>query len=386
MSHDQEVGSNSLARPADPDLDPRWIQLVHDRLAAWYHPTHRDLPWREEHEPYRVLVAETMLVQTTVKTVQAFYGKFLRQFPTPQALADADEQTLLRAWEGLGYYRRARNLQAAARLIVTQHGGQIPSNENDLRQLPGVGPYIAGAILSFAFDKPAPILEANTQRVLARLLAWNQDILAAASQRRLWLAAGRLVPDQSPGRFNQALMDLGALVCTVSKPACLICPLADSCHARAAGLQDILPLKARPTPPTEVTEACALIDRHGRFLIIRRKPDTLWAGFWEFPTLHIEGPDPAARVQTPEAHTLANHLRTQNGLEVELLPVARTLRYVVTRYRVSLTVRHAHYKGGKIRPGPGHDLAAWVPPAALDQYPLASPYRRIARELLKRSP
>src|SRR5262245_22816133 len=268
-----------------PDLDPAWREEVRDRLAAWYERSHRDLPWRRDRDPYRVLVSEVMLVQTTVAAVVPYYERFLARFPTVEALAAADEAEVIKAWEGLGYYRRARQLHAAARAVVRDHGGVFPDDPGAVRALPGVGRYIAGAVLSFAFDRPAPIVEANTQRVLARWLAWRGDLRSSSTQKRLWEAAERLVPPEGAGAFNQAFMDLGTLVCTHRAPRCLVCPVAADCRARALGLQDALPVTAPPPPPREAAEACALVVRDGRVLILQRGPGRLWEGFWEFPTV-----------------------------------------------------------------------------------------------------
>ena len=218
-----------------PDRDPYWIDRVRRKLAEWYEHGHRDLPWRQTRDPYRILVAELMLVQTTVAAVIPYYERFLARFPTAEALAAADEADVLKAWEGLGYYRRARQLREAARAIVRDHGGSVPADVEALRALPGVGRYIAGAVLSLAFDRPAPIVEANTQRVLARWLAWPEDLQTPASRARLWQAAERLVPPDGAGRFNQAFMELGATVCTPRAPLCLVCPVAAECRARARG-------------------------------------------------------------------------------------------------------------------------------------------------------
>ena len=219
------------------DQDSAWVAAVRDRLTAWYEEAKRDLPWRANGDPYRILVSEMMLVQTTVTAVIPYFERFLGRFPDVGTLAAADEAEVVKAWEGLGYYRRARQLHAAARMIVHEYGGAIPPEPAAVRALPGVGRYIAGAILSFAFDQPEPIVEANSQRVLARLLAIEEDLKAAATQHRIWQAAGRLVPAVGAGKFNQALMELGALVCTPREPACLVCPLSQLCAARGQGFR-----------------------------------------------------------------------------------------------------------------------------------------------------
>ena len=245
------------AGEGEVDGDRAWVERVRQRLVAWYEREHRDLPWRGTHDPYRILVSELMLVQTTVAAVVPYYTRFLARFPDVRALAEAEEPEVLKLWEGLGYYRRARQLHAAARTIVADHGGTFPRDPDAIRALPGVGRYIAGAILSFAFDLPAPILEANTQRILARWLPCREDVKQPAVQERLWRAAGRLVPPTGAATFNQAFMELGALVCIPRAPLCLVCPVAAECRARALGIQEQVPVLASKPPPLVVTEACA---------------------------------------------------------------------------------------------------------------------------------
>jgi A/G-specific adenine glycosylase len=312
-----------------------------------------------------VLVAEVMLVQTTVAAAIPFFSRFIARFPDAEALALADEAEVLKAWEGLGYYRRARQLQAAARVIVAEHGGNIPPDPGAIRKLPGVGRYIAGAVGSIAFDLPEPILEANTQRVLARWLAWPDDVRSGPSQARLWEAAARVVPPEGAGRFNQAMMDLGATVCTPKAPLCLACPVADCCLARREGLQDDLPRKSAPKPPLEVAETCVLaIDPVGRFLVVRRSPGGLWGEFIEFPTVHLSGANPAGR-PPGSADDLGRPLLELTGVSLRIGPVVRSLKYGVTKHRVTLVARVAWPIGGEPRPGPGLSAVEWRSPEEL---------------------
>jgi A/G-specific adenine glycosylase len=367
----------------DPDLDPAWVKRVRRKLVAWYEREHRALPWRADRDPYRILVSETMLVQTTVAAVIPFFERFLARFPTLAALAAADESAVIKAWEGLGYYRRARQLHAAARAIVQEHGGIIPRDPDALRALPGVGRYIAGAILSLAFDQPAPVVEANTQRVLARWLAWNQDLKTTASQSRLWQAAERLVPAQGAGTFNQAFMELGAVVCTPREPSCLVCPVAQECLARTRGLQDALPVKALQAAPVVVAEACALVARWGRILIVQRGPGRLWEGFWEFPTIHVSGADPAGR-SLGEGVELAEGVRRLTGVCAKIGPAVRTIRFGVTKHRVDLTAHAALGLSEATQPGPGLVKALWEVPQALTNYSFGSAMRRLAAWVIEK--
>jgi A/G-specific adenine glycosylase len=379
----------SAARPemrngaVEPDCDPGWVAQVRERLVAWYEQARRDLPWRTDRDPYRILVSETMLVQTTVAAVVPFFERFVARFPTLEALAEADEAEVLKSWEGLGYYRRARQLHAAARAIVEKHGGVFPDDPEQIRALPGVGRYIAGAVLSIAFDQPSPIVEANTQRVLARWLAWREDLRSAASQARFWQAAERLVPPRGAGLFNQAFMELGALVCTPREPMCLVCPVAALCRARTLGLQDALPISAPNPPPLAVAEACALVERAGRYLIVQRAPGGLWAGFWEFPTIHRSGADPAGRAFGTTVD-LAEGVHRLTGVRVQIGPLAQTVRYSVTRHRVQLDAYRAIGLTEELSPGPGLAQAAWVSAEVLTSYPFGSAGRRLASGLARR--
>jgi A/G-specific adenine glycosylase len=361
----------------DVDADPAWVERVRRDLAAWYDSGHRDLPWRRGRDPYEILVSETMLVQTTVAAVVPYFERFLARFPTVEALARAEEADVLKAWEGLGYYRRARQLLGAARAIVERHGGAIPDDPEALLALPGVGRYIAGAVLSFAFDRPAAIVEANTQRVLARWLAWPGEIRATSTQKRLWLAAGRLVPSEGAGRFNQAIMELGATVCSPKSPICLVCPVSGDCRARALGLQDILPKKSAKAAPLEVVEECAIVARGGAFLMVKRASGGLWEGFWEFPTVLVSGVDPAGR-SFGEAIDLDEGLFRLTGVRARIEPASKVVRFGVTKHRVTLSARLATWIGGEPTPGRGLVEARWVDREDLPGLTLGSAMRRVA--------
>jgi A/G-specific adenine glycosylase len=358
------------------DQDESWVSGMQERLMAWYLEARRDLPWRANRDPYRILVSEMMLVQTTVTAVIPYFERFLNQFPDAGALAAAAESDVLKAWEGLGYYRRAKQLQAAAQTIVREHGGAIPEDPTLVRALPGVGRYIAGAILSFAFDRPEPIVEANSQRVLARLLAISENLKSASTLERLWKAAARLVPAAGAGTFNQALMELGALVCTPREPACLVCPMSTLCEARRLGLQDRLPIVTPRPRPLAVTEACAIIASASRILIVQRARGGLWEQFWEFPTIHVEGVDPAGR-SFGEPVDLAEGVKRLTGIVVRPGPPIKTVQYSVTKHRVTLIAHLGQARVATPRPGPGLIDARWVEPAALGQYTFSSPSRRL---------
>jgi A/G-specific adenine glycosylase len=364
----------------DPDRDAGWLAALRRELLAWYDAAARPLPWRSGRpDPYRVLVSEFLLVQTTVAAAIPYYHRFLGRYPTPAALAAAPIEDVLKTWEGLGYYRRARQLHAAAAAIVADHGGAVPGDPKALLALPGVGRYIAGAVASIAFGRPEPILEANTQRLLARLLALRGPLNAKPTQDRLWTAAARLVPADRPGPFNQALMDLGAMVCIPRNPRCLGCPLASLCRARALGEQDEIPVLPEKAAPLPVEEAAAIVAHDGRLLVVRRAPGGLWAGFWEFPTIHLAGVDPAGRAFADAPTDLAEGVRRLTGLNVEAGPARKTVRFGVTKHRVTL---HAHPAApldppGTPAPGPNLDRVAWATPADLAAFPFGSAQRKL---------
>ena len=256
------------------------------QLLRWFDRHARKLPWRSQaarRDPYRVWVSEIMLQQTQVATVIPYYRRWLRRFPNLRALAGAKPAAVLKAWEGLGYYSRARNLHAAAREVVQCHGGRLPATRDDLLGLPGIGRYTVGAILSIAFGQPEPLVDGNVARVLARLFGLRQNVKSGAGQARLWKLAGALVPAKRPGAFNESLMELGATVCSPQNPRCDACPLNRFCVALRRGRTEQLPNTGKRPKSRAVRQRALLIWRDGRVLIRRRPAGGLLGGFWEFP-------------------------------------------------------------------------------------------------------
>lgn len=255
-------------------------------VVAYFRAARRDLPWRRTRDPYAIWVSEVMLQQTRVATVIPYFERWMQLFPTVEALARAPLDDVLAAWSGLGYYSRARNLHRGAKYVLEHHGGAVPQTTDALCLMPGIGRYTAGAIASIAFAECVPVVDGNVARVLARLYAIEGNIKSSASMRRLWSIAGELVPADAPGDFNQGLMELGATVCTPSSPACLVCPLRDSCRARATGRERELPhMPARKSADSlPLIDASALyIVARGRLLLARRVPSGLFGGLWELP-------------------------------------------------------------------------------------------------------
>jgi A/G-specific adenine glycosylase len=346
-------------------------QRLRRRLLAWYANHERDLPWRRSRDPYRVWVSEIMLQQTQVTTVRDYFERFLRAFPNVGRLAAANEQQVLRLWEGLGYYRRARQLHAAARIVVADHGGHLPQDVNALQRLPGIGRYTAGAIASIAFDERAPILEANTTRLLSRLVGYREDPLKAAGQRLLWQTAHDILPHKHVAKFNQALMELGSLVCTPAEPRCDECPLSCECRAFAHGSQHEIP-RAKPRQQyTDLHEAAVVIRKGGRVLLRQCGAEERWAGLWDFPRFAVEAEGPLfARDE------IVAQVRDQTGITCELGPLAKTIKHAVTRYRITLDCYRAQYKSGRPK------SSRWIRGGELADLPLSSTGRKLAGLLM----
>jgi A/G-specific adenine glycosylase len=344
------------------------------RLLAWFDRNQRDLPWRHSRDPYRIWVSEVMLQQTQVATVIPYFERFLAAFPTLPDLAGAEEQAVLRLWEGLGYYRRARDMHKAARQLLTTHQGTIPDDPDILGELPGFGRYTCNAVLSQAFDRQLPILEANSQRVLSRLFSRVEDPRRGPARRWLWQAAEDLLPQQRAGAFNQALMELGALICTPAAPRCDACPLAKHCLARKLGKQESIPARAPAVAITAIRESAVVIWRDGQVLLLQRPGHaSRWAGMWEFPHGPLEGDE------THEA-AAARLVPELTGLSVRLGTELETVRHGITRYQITLVCFEAAYHSGDFQSS-FYSQARWISPQELATYPVSSPQRRLAGSL-----
>jgi A/G-specific adenine glycosylase len=341
------------------------------KLLAWFARHCRDLPWRSDRDAYAIWVSEIMLQQTQVATVIPFFHRFLATFPNVQRLAAASEQQVLRLWEGLGYYRRARNLHQAARQLVAQHQGQLPDNPEVWRQLPGIGRYTLGAILSQAFDRRLPILEANSVRVLCRFFGVDDPPQHRGVQKRLWQLAELLLPRKQVGDFNQALMELGAVVCTNGAPRCKSCPLAYHCAARRQGRQQELPRRKKPLSTIDVQEVAVVVRRGPTVLVVQRPAQGRWANMWEFPhaELHVG----------ESYHDAAKRMVHKNtGLVIQLGALLATLTHAVTRYRIALVCREANWQSGTFASSV-YQRGRWLRPGDLSGLPVSSPQRRLAR-------
>ena len=333
-------------------------------LLRWYRANRRAMPWRETRDPYAIWISEAMLQQTRVETVIPYWHRFLEKFPDVHALATADTDDVLGAWQGLGYYSRARNLQAAARVIEAEHAGELPSDAETLRSLPGIGRYTAGAVASIAFDRPEPVLDGNVKRVLSRLRGIREDVGKPAVVERLWQEAGALARGDSPGDLNQALMELGATVCLPKAPRCLACPVANACEAHRAGDAETLPIKARKKPPQQVQAVAGLIVRRGKALAVRRPSEGLLGGLWDLPggELH-DGEKPRAG--------FARALRERVGLCVNSAKKVGAVEHVFTHRHLVLHVFHCDTPEGRTRLN-GFDAHRWLAPGAITSLPHAA--------------
>lgn len=340
------------------------VQNFRRALLAWYDQNRRDLPWRVEGglnpDPYHVLLSEAMLQQTQVATVIPYFQRFIGKFPSLQDLASADLQDVLRLWQGLGYYSRARNLHICAKKVLAEHGGEIPTTVALLLELPGIGRYTAGAIASLAYDQPAPILDGNVTRVLCRIDQIETDPRDRATQSRLWARAEEMLPRQRVGDFNSSLMELGATVCTPKNPQCLICPVRAHCQAAVAGVQDRIPLpkKTKATPLHRRSVVC--IRDGDRYLVEQRPPKGRWAGLWQFITRERATP---------------SQLQSQLGFAISKLRRLGVICHALTHRRYEFTAYVANFEG-KRKVG-----QIWVTLDELDTYPLSKPQLSIAKLL-----
>ena len=268
-------------------------------LLEWYEREKRELPWRKDRDPYKIWVSEVMLQQTRVETVIPYFERFMEEFPTLEALSEAEEEQVLKAWEGLGYYSRIRNLHSAVKEVKEKYGGKVPDTMEEITSLKGVGPYTAGAILSIAYGKPYPAVDGNVMRVASRILSIWEDIAKPSSRKIFEEAIHRLMYKEDPSSFNQALMELGALICTPTSPSCLLCPVREHCYAFEEGVQEELPVKTRKKNMKLVhMGAVVLKNREGKFLIHKREKTGLLANLWEFPNFEMTSSlDPGTRLR-----------------------------------------------------------------------------------------
>jgi A/G-specific adenine glycosylase len=348
-------------------------------LLAWWDAGHADLPWRRTHDPYAIWVSEIMLQQTQIATVIPYYERWLTRFPTVQDLAAASLDEVLKLWEGLGYYSRARNMHVAAQTIVEEWNCRFPPTAAQLQTLKGIGRYTAGAIASIAYDEPVPVLDGNVIRVLSRITDLPDDVTTTATKKHMWQLAADLVPIDRPGEYNQALMELGQTICLTQNPRCLLCPLAQFCMARQRGTQSERPVKPlrKSTPHYNVVAGIiwqnGSISSNAKFLIAQRPLDGLLGGLWEFPGGKQEDGE-----TLPEA--LRREIREELAMDIQVGDFQTSVKHAYTHFRITLHAFHAAHLNGE----PQHIGVkdhAWVTLADLDNYAFAVTDQKIIASL-----
>ncbi|MGO9018245.1 MAG: A/G-specific adenine glycosylase [Syntrophobacteraceae bacterium] len=356
------------------------INKIQHQVLSWFELNGRDLPWRKSYSPYQVWISEIMLQQTQVRTVVPYFLRWMEKFPDPAAVAAAGERDIMLAWEGLGYYTRAKNIHRTAQVLVSNFGGRIPDDFNALIALPGIGRYTAGAIQSIAFNLDFPAVDANAARILRRLFNRSNSSGSATSETGLRKLAAEILPRGRARQFNQALMDLGATICLPELPRCDCCPLAEFCEGKKCGLSELESGSNRSRPATPIEVSIGVIIRDGRIFIQKRPDSGLMPYLWEFPGGKInEGESPKKAV--------VREIKEELGIGVRPLEKLALIRHCYTRFRVAL---HAYLcEVCDVLPGKEPVLRAavecrWVPPAELALYPFPAANRRLIGILLDR--
>ena len=337
------------------------ITLFRKNLLIWFETHSRKLPWRETEDPYRIWVSEVMLQQTQVKKVLEYYQKFINRFPDVESLADAPLQDLLKIWEGLGYYARARNLHKAAQVVEQDLKGEIPADYAAFRKLPGVGEYIAAAVQSIAFNRPYAVVDGNVKRVLARLFLINAPISQSASAKIFQEKADLLLDHNVPGIFNQAMMELGATVCRPQSPTCIVCPVNTGCHAFQSARQEEFPVRRKPKPLPEYHIVAGVIHKGDWILITQRKLEGLLGGLWEFPggKIHVKEIAEQACVRI---------IQEETNLLVESVEYLTRVKHAYTHFKIVMDVFHCHYRSGEVVLNEAVDYR-WITIDQIDQFP-----------------
>ena len=349
------------------------------RLLSWYDHNKRDLPWRDTADPYRIWISEIMLQQTRVDQATPYYYRFIETFPDVESLAEADRQEVLKTWEGLGYYSRARNMHDAAKMICEQFEGKLPDSEEEILQLKGVGPYTAAAVLSIAFKKPYAVVDGNVMRVLCRYLGIEKDIRKAETKNQIQEAADELLDSKRPGDFNQALMELGATVCTPSDPDCGQCPLNQGCVAYETLQTETIPYKspAKKRPHHQI--GVGIIYRDGKVLIAHRPEEAMLGGLWEFP-------GGKQNKQENIEETVKRELREELGVEVQIVRPLMKLDHAYSHFKITLHAYICRLVDQNADPSPkSSQQIRWVAPGELEEYPFPKANRRLTEKLVEKN-
>ncbi|KAA0544977.1 A/G-specific adenine glycosylase [Bacillus sp. BGMRC 2118] len=348
-------------------------QFQHD-LITWFEREQRDLPWREDQNPYKVWVSEIMLQQTRVDTVIPYFLNFIKQFPTIESLATADEELVLKAWEGLGYYSRVRNLQTAVREVHENYGGTVPNTPEEISKLKGIGPYTTGSILSIAYGVPEPAVDGNVMRVLSRILSIWDDIAKPKTRKIFETIIRDIISKENPSFFNQGLMELGAIVCTPSSPSCLLCPVQEHCQAFQDGTQKELPVKTKKNMVKELPmAACVFVTEDDKVLISKRPDSGLLAKLWEFPNVEV------VKELTSPKEQLKTFAEEMFNVSVQIDDVIGTLQHVFSHLTWNLTV----YKGRLTEKPNQSDTVKVVTASELEKYAFPVSHQKIWKQYLE---
>ena len=348
----------------------RQKEKIQSKLLQWFKKNGRDLPWRKTQNPYAIWVSEIMLQQTQVGTVIPYYQEFLRSFPTINHLSKADLSKVLKAWEGLGYYSRARNLHRASQIVANHFTGRVPDSIRDLLSLPGIGRSTAGAILSFAYNREAPILDGNVKRILCRLFAISGNPVRVETEGLLWGISESLIPKGHSNQFNQALMDLGSMLCTPTDPQCSNCPLRSHCKGKASGDPERYPTKGSKKRIPHINAVSAVIQRDGKVLLHRRPLEGLLGGLWEFPNWPLNE-------REKWTDLLVGQVKNKIGLRVKIKRPLGPFHQTFSHFKLTLHVYHCQLVNGEVK-------GKWVSLENLSLFPMSSVHRRIANLIGKR--
>lgn len=345
-------------------------------LTEWYQTSHRDLPWRNTKDAYKIWLSEIMLQQTQVKTVLDYYRRFLERYPSIQSLASATDDDVLKQWEGLGYYARCRNLHKTARLISEKYHGEFPQTLEDVEALPGIGRSTAGAILTFAYGQKHPLLDGNVKRVLSRIFDVDTDIQQAGTTRVMWEYSTALLEEsEDPYTYNQAIMELGATLCTPQNPRCLLCPVKTFCSAAAKGTQQERPVKERKPATPHYTIGVGVIWNNGQVLIQKRPPEGLLGGLWEFP-------GGKQKENESISETVYREIEEELVIQVRVRNLITTVRHAYTHFKITLHAFHCDYVSGEPQPK-ACETWQWVSPEKLTQYAFPKANKMVLEMIVK---
>jgi A/G-specific adenine glycosylase len=337
------------------------IQEFKTKLTNWYQKNHRKLPWRETHDPYSIWVSEVMLQQTQVTKVLRYYDLFIDRFPTIYSLSKARLQTVLKSWELMGYYARARNLHRASKLVVNSFNGEIPRDYTLFKNLPGVGEYIAAAVTSIAFGAPRPVLDGNVKRVLARLYLIDTPVNRQNANRIFIEKAEEILDKKDPGKFNQAMMELGAVICKPKNPQCSVCPVKQFCQAQINNVQSSYPLRIKKARIPRYHISAGIVQKDGKFLITRRKNSGLLGGLWEFPGGKIQ------KDETPE-QACEREIYEEAMIHVEISQHLKQIKHAYTHFRIIMDIFLCEYVSGQVNLKSSTDYR-WINISDIDKYP-----------------